>query len=120
MPFGPTVFFTLSNCVLRHDIPEVTASSQAYPHIILDNLNTKIGGRIFKSLQCFFPIPKPDSRRLMTFKNENDFISFRHHTYTKEKGILLDFFSQKGSFSLALSFFFRFIFISFFYLMIAF
>lgn len=109
MPYGPTVFFTLSNCVLRHDIPEVTASSQAYPHIILDNLNTKIGGRIFKALQALFPIPKADSRRLMTFKNENDFISFRHHTYTKEKGTSFDVFSKK----LSLSFFFMIFFLSF-------
>jgi U3 small nucleolar ribonucleoprotein protein IMP4 len=58
----------------------------AYPHLILDNLNTKIGKRIFRIIQALFPIPKIDTRRIMTFKNENDFISFRHHTYSKEKG----------------------------------
>lgn len=89
LPFGPTAFFTLSNCVLRHDIPEVTASSQAYPHIILENLGTKIGRRIFTIIQALFPVPKADSRRIMTFKNEDDFISFRHHTYTKDKGNLV-------------------------------
>ena len=108
LPFGPTAYFTLSNCVLRHDIPECTPASQgrfaiyrsrviarlisivligtAYPHLILDNLNTKIGKRIFKILQALYPVPKSETRRIITFKNDNDFISFRHHTYSKEKG----------------------------------
>ena len=34
-------------------------------------------------LKCLFPIPKHDARRVVTFSNENDFISFRHHMYTK-------------------------------------
>ena len=86
LPFGPTAYFTLSNSVLRHDIPECTPSSQAYPHLILDNLNSKIGRRIFKIIQALYPVPKDDTRRIITYRNENDFISFRHHTYTKEKG----------------------------------
>ena len=28
LPFGPTAYFTLTNCVLRHDIPECTPSSE--------------------------------------------------------------------------------------------
>ena len=35
LPFGPTAYFTLSNSVIRHDIPECTPASQAHPHIIL-------------------------------------------------------------------------------------
>ena len=86
LPFGPTAYFTLSNCVLRHDIPECSPASQAYPHLVIENLNTTIGKRIFKIIQALYPIPKPETRRVITFANENDFISFRHHTYSKDKG----------------------------------
>jgi U3 small nucleolar ribonucleoprotein protein IMP4 len=86
LPFGPTVYLTLSNCVLRHDIPECTPASQAYPHLILDSLNSRVGERVGRVLQALYPIPKEDSKRVITFANNNDYISFRHHMYTKEKG----------------------------------
>ena len=35
-------------------------------------------------LKYLFPVPKDDSKRVITFSNENDFISFRHHNYTKD------------------------------------
>lgn len=34
-------------------------------------------------LKALFPVPKEDAKRVMTFKNENDFISFRHHVFAK-------------------------------------
>jgi len=34
-------------------------------------------------LKYLFPVPKADSRRVMTFANDKDFISFRHHIYKK-------------------------------------
>lgn len=37
-------------------------------------------------LQHCFPSPKPDSKRVLTFANDSDYISFRHHTYTKAAG----------------------------------
>lgn len=37
-----------------------------------------------KILKHLFPVPKEDAHRVITFANENDFISFRHHTYKKE------------------------------------
>jgi U3 small nucleolar ribonucleoprotein protein IMP4 len=83
LPYGPTASFTLSNCVLRHDIPECTPASQAHPHIILDGLSTKVGRRFAKVLQALYPIPRPESKRVITFANNNDFISFRHHMYEK-------------------------------------
>ena len=30
-----------------------------------------------------FPVPKEDSKRVITFANHDDFISYRHHTYKK-------------------------------------
>jgi U3 small nucleolar ribonucleoprotein protein IMP4 len=84
LPFGPTAYFTLSNCVLRHDIPDCNPASQAYPHLILDSLTTKVGQRVGRILQALYPVPKADSKRVITFANNNDYISFRHHMYTKE------------------------------------
>ena len=86
LPYGPTAYFTLSNCVLRHDIAECKPASQAYPHLIIDGLNSKIGKRIGRILQSLFPIPRAESKRVLTFANRNDFIFFRHHMYNKEAG----------------------------------
>jgi U3 small nucleolar ribonucleoprotein protein IMP4 len=86
LPFGPTAYFTLSSCVLRHDIPECSPASQAYPHLIIDSLKSKVGSRIGRILQALYPSPKPESKRIITFANKDDFISFRHHMYSKEKG----------------------------------
>lgn len=35
-------------------------------------------------LQHLFPPPKGDSKRVITFANRDDFISFRHHNYAKK------------------------------------
>mmetsp|Transcript_9712 Transcript_9712/g.12303 ORF Transcript_9712/g.12303 Transcript_9712/m.12303 type:complete len:297 (-) Transcript_9712:1357-2247(-) len=84
LPLGPTAFFTLSGTVMRHDLEGGAAPmSEAYPHIILNNFNTDLGKRIGNVLKCLFPVPKPDTRRIVTFSNDNDFISFRHHMYSK-------------------------------------
>ena len=58
--------------------------SEAYPHVILNNFQTDLGRRVGNILKCLFPIPKPDTRRIVTFSNDNDHISFRHHVYSKE------------------------------------
>lgn len=89
LPYGPTASFTLSNCVLRHDIPECSPASLQFPHLILDGFSSKIGARIAKIIQALYPIPKDDSKRVLTFANRDDFISFRHHMYSKEGGQVL-------------------------------
>lgn len=78
-PHGPTVFFTLNNVQLRHDIGSYQNStvSEQYPHLIFENFTSKLGGRVRDVLKHLFPVPKEDSKRVMTFANENDFISFR-------------------------------------------
>lgn len=84
LPLGPTAFFTLSGAVMRHDIEGGAAPmSEAFPHVILNNFNTELGRRIGNVLKCLFPIPRPDTKRIVTFSNDNDFISFRHHMYSK-------------------------------------
>jgi U3 small nucleolar ribonucleoprotein protein IMP4 len=86
LPLGPTAFFTLSGAVLRHDLEGGAAPmSEAYPHLICNNFQTDLGRRVGNILKCLFPVPnRPDTRRIITFSNDNDFISFRHHMYNKE------------------------------------
>lgn len=86
LPYGPTAYFALSSCVMRHDIPDVGTMSEAYPHLIFDGFNSKLGERIQNILKYLFPVPKADSERVMTFSNENDFISFRHHVFKRVGG----------------------------------
>ncbi|KAK1236729.1 snoRNA-binding rRNA-processing protein imp4 [Marasmius sp. AFHP31] len=84
-PHGPTVYFTLNNVQLRHDIATYKEStvSEQYPHLIFENFSSKLGERVQDVLRFLFPVPKEDSKRVMTFANEDDFISFRHHVFVK-------------------------------------
>ena len=79
-PHGPTVFFTLHNVTLRHDIDTYKNStvSEQYPHLIFENFTSRLGERIRDVLKYLFPVPKEDSKCVMTFSNEDDFISFRY------------------------------------------
>ena len=78
-PHGPTVYFTLSNVGLRHDVStyKSTTVSEQYPHLIFENFSSKLGERVRDVLKYLFPVPKEDSKRVMTFANEDDFIAFR-------------------------------------------
>lgn len=84
-PHGPTTMFTLHNVVLRHDITSHTTStvSEQYPHLIFEGFSSKLGARVQNILKYLFPVPREESKRVMTFQNENDFISFRHHVFVK-------------------------------------
>ncbi|KAF3437466.1 hypothetical protein FNV43_RR20219 [Rhamnella rubrinervis] len=89
LPFGPTAYFQLLNVVTRHDIKDkktIGTMPQAYPHLILDNFTTKLGERTATILKHLFPVPKPDTKRIITFANSSDYISFRHHVYEKKGG----------------------------------
>ncbi|KAL0288140.1 UNVERIFIED_CONTAM: U3 small nucleolar ribonucleoprotein IMP4 [Sesamum calycinum] len=81
LPFGPTAYFGLLNVVTRHDIKDKKAIGtmpEAYPHLILDNFSTKLGQRTANILKYLFPVPKPDAKRIITFANQSDYISFRN------------------------------------------
>lgn len=86
LPLGPTAYFTLSNVVMRHDIEDRGTVSEAYPHLILENFESQLGRRVADILKHVFPVPKADSRRVVTFANEDDCIRFRHHTFEKAAG----------------------------------
>ncbi|XP_053680026.1 U3 small nucleolar ribonucleoprotein protein IMP4 isoform X2 [Anopheles nili] len=81
LPYGPTASFSMSGIVMRHDIPEIGTMSEQKPHLIFHNFKTKLAERTMSILRFLFPVPKEDSKRVMTFANHDDFISFRHHTY---------------------------------------
>jgi U3 small nucleolar ribonucleoprotein protein IMP4 len=84
LPLGPTAFFSLSGAVLRHDLdPPAAPMSEAYPHLILDGFSTEAGLRAANILKCLFPVPRPDAKRVVTFSNRGDYVSFRHHMYSK-------------------------------------
>jgi len=84
LPHGPTAYFTISDMVMRHDIPELGTMSEAYPHLVFHNFKSRLGTRVMNILKYLFPVPRDDSRRVMTFANHDDFISFRHHNYKKD------------------------------------
>lgn len=86
LPLGPTVVFTIHNIVTRHEIENVGTMSEQYPHLIFENFTTKLGARVQNVLRYLFPVPKDEATRVLTFDNQNDFISFRHHTFKVEKG----------------------------------
>lgn len=89
LPFGPTAYFGLLNVVTRHDIKDkksMGTMAEAYPHLILNNFSTKLGERTANILKHLFPVPKPDTKRIVTFANQSDYISFRNHIYEKRGG----------------------------------
>ena len=74
--------------MLRHDIGDkqkVGTVSEAFPHLVLENFGSKLGERVGNILKYLFPVPKPESKRVITLANRNDYISFRHHTFDMPK-----------------------------------
>lgn len=85
LPNGPTAFFNLSNVVMRHDIKneELGTVSEAFPHLIFHGFQSALGARIANVLRHLFPVPRTDSKRVITFSNDSDSISVRHHVFTQ-------------------------------------
>jgi len=86
LPHGPTTYFNLSNVTMRHDVEGVEHMPEQYPHLIFHKINSVVGHRVSKVLKYLFPVPKEDSRRVVTFANTEDFISFRQHSYKTGEG----------------------------------
>ncbi|KAG0670545.1 snoRNA-binding rRNA-processing protein imp4 [Pichia californica] len=86
LPHGPTVTFTLHNVILRHDLINITNQSEVYPHLIFENFNSNLGKRCTTILKNLFPSGvKIDSPRVISFINNEDFISIRQHLYVKTR-----------------------------------
>ncbi|XP_003743693.1 U3 small nucleolar ribonucleoprotein protein IMP4 [Galendromus occidentalis] len=86
LPYGPTAYFTIYNAVMRHEIPDIGTMSEAYPHLLFNNFTTNLGIRVEKILKYLFPVPKENSKRVISFANVDDYILFRHHTYNQTDG----------------------------------
>ena len=86
LPYGPTAYFSLHNVVMRRQIDDAPPISTAFPHLVFEDLSSKLGLRVKKILQALFPVPKPESRRLISFVNHNDWISVRQHTFKRTGG----------------------------------
>lgn len=88
-PHGPSVVFTLHNVKLRHDLTDIGNVSESYPHLIFENFTTKIGTRLVQILKHLFPpralSNKDEGNRVISFINNDDYISVRHHVYVKTK-----------------------------------
>lgn len=87
LPHGPTALFSVSNCVMRHDVEAPLPNvSEAYPHLVFHNFHSQLGLRLTTVLKHLFPAPRSDSRRVITFANFDDTISVRQHTFTTAAG----------------------------------
>jgi len=86
LPYGPTAYFTLKNVLMRRHVENAPPISTAFPHLIFEDLSSKLGKRIMTIIQALFPVPKPETRRLISFVNRNDWISMRQHSFTRSKG----------------------------------
>lgn len=90
LPYGPTAYFGLFNTVTRHDIGDKSAVgtvSEAFPHLVMEGFTSTLGRRVSNILRFLFPVPKEGSKRVLTFANTKDYISFRHHTYEQPAGV---------------------------------
>ena len=86
LPYGPTAYFSLANVVMRRQIEDAPPLSSAFPHLVFEDMTSKLGNRVKKILQALFPVPKPETRRLVSFVNKNDWISMRQHTFRRTGG----------------------------------
>ncbi|XP_033927639.1 U3 small nucleolar ribonucleoprotein protein IMP4 isoform X2 [Melopsittacus undulatus] len=84
LPHGPTAHFTLSGAVLRQEVGGLGGAPLAAPHLLLLRLDSALGRRIGTILKHLFPVPRPDTRRVVTFANEDDVILVRNHVYRRQ------------------------------------
>ncbi|XP_052542657.1 U3 small nucleolar ribonucleoprotein protein IMP4 isoform X1 [Tympanuchus pallidicinctus] len=84
LPHGPTAHFTLSGAVLRHEVGGLGGAPLGAPHILLHRLDSVLGRRLGTILKHLFPVPRPQTRRVVTFANEDDVILVRNHVYRRQ------------------------------------
>ncbi|XP_074023994.1 U3 small nucleolar ribonucleoprotein protein IMP4 [Numenius arquata] len=83
LPHGPTAHFTLSGAVLRQEVGGLGGAPLAAPHLLLLRMDTPLGRRVGTILKHLFPVPRPHTRRVVTFANQDDVILVRNHVYRR-------------------------------------
>ncbi|KAM8793677.1 U3 small nucleolar ribonucleoprotein IMP4 [Eudromia elegans] len=83
LPHGPTAHFSLSGVELRHERPGLPPMAARAPHLLLPGLSSALGRRVGAILKHLFPVPRAQSRRVVTFANRDDVISFRNHVFRR-------------------------------------
>ncbi|KAI9792713.1 MAG: snoRNA-binding rRNA-processing protein imp4 [Peltula sp. TS41687] len=88
LPHGPTASFSLHNVMLRHDIPGAARGtvSEAYPHLIFEGFQSRLGKRVVKVLKHLFPPREVEGKvgsRVVSFVNVEDSVEVRHHVFVK-------------------------------------
>ncbi|KAL3316425.1 snoRNA-binding rRNA-processing protein imp4 [Cichlidogyrus casuarinus] len=86
LPYGPTAKFTLYNVESKTNLPnhekgDGSKMPQTYPHHIINGLNSKLGKRVACILKHLFPVPRDETKRLVTWYETDDIIRVRHHTF---------------------------------------
>lgn len=82
LPDGPTAHFKITSTWTRKEIPNHGNPTGYNPELIMKDFDTRLGQRIGRMLEALFP-QKPEfrGRCVVTFKNQRDFVFFRHHRY---------------------------------------
>lgn len=90
LPNGPAAFFRLSMVKLRMEhknTKNVTEVENVKPQVALMNFKTMMGMRLSRILLSLFPVSSArdakEHQRNVTFKNQRDFIFFRHYRHKK-------------------------------------
>jgi U3 small nucleolar ribonucleoprotein protein IMP4 len=83
LPSGPTIFFHLSNIVsiktqINSKIP------RNFPLIIIDNLGSSLGNRLASILKNLFPCSNQNSKKIIIFSGQQNFILFRRYWFEKK------------------------------------
>merc|ERR1712048_370371 len=89
LPKGPTSYWRLTRLKTGAEIQGgATCNSTHSPELILNNFTTRLGRRIGRQLAALFPqAPDFQGRRTVTFRNQRDFVFFRHYRYNfKDNG----------------------------------
>ena len=83
---GHTIYFELFNVYLGHDIEEEIDKINGASHLLIFNrFHSRLRQRITEFIKNIFPMSNTGNKRVLTFSNKSDFISFKHHNFQKEK-----------------------------------
>jgi U3 small nucleolar ribonucleoprotein protein IMP4 len=72
LPYGPTAYLSIQRVVMRRKVENPAPVSSTFADLVFEDLTSQLGNRISTILKALFPVPKPESHRLISFINKND------------------------------------------------